>query len=156
YGLSADGLARRLNIPPCQGRQLLQAHRETFRQFWAWSDAVEAQAMLTGRLRTVFGWEVHVGPNVNPRSLRNFPMQAHGAEMMRLACILTTERKIEVCCPIHDALMVQGPVDSIEDVVAQTQAAMREASELVLPGFPLRTDVKITRHPDRYQDPRGV
>jgi hypothetical protein len=156
YGLSPEGLARRLNVPLCLGRELLTAHRETFRQFWAWSDAVEAQAMLTGRLRTVFGWPVHVGSEVNPRSLRNFPMQAHGAEMLRLACCLMTERGINVCCPVHDATLVEGPADSIEDVVAQTQAAMRDASELVLPGFPLRTDAKITRHPKHYEDPRGV
>jgi hypothetical protein len=32
---------------------------------------------------------------------------------------------------------------------------MREASEWVLPGFPLRTDAKVVRHPDRYVDDRG-
>jgi hypothetical protein len=32
---------------------------------------------------------------------------------------------------------------------------MREASELVLPCLPLRTEAKIVRWPDRYVDPRG-
>ena len=73
--MSADGLARKLGEAPCRGRELLETHRRTFRQFWAWSDAVEAEAMLAGRLRTVFGWELEVGPDANPRSLRNFPMQ---------------------------------------------------------------------------------
>jgi hypothetical protein len=155
YGLSADGLARKLNIPGCRGRELLRMHQETFRHFWQWSDRVEMEAMLSSRLRTVFGWEVHVGPDANPRSLRNFPMQANGAEMMRLACCLATERGIMVCAPVHDALLVEGPADGIEDTVAQTQVAMREASELVLPGFPLRTHAKIVRYPDRYQDERG-
>ena len=41
----------------------------------------------TGSLHTVFGWHVHVGEKSNPRSLRNFPMQANGAEMMRLGCL---------------------------------------------------------------------
>jgi hypothetical protein len=40
--------------------------------------------------------------------------------------------------------------------VADTQAAMRRASEIVLSGFPLRTDAKIIRHPDRYRDERGA
>ena len=155
YGLSADGLARRLNVPPCRGRELLRFHQETFRRFWAWSEQVQDQGMLTGQLQTVFGWTVHVGRDANPRSLRNFPMQANGAEMMRIACCLATERGIAVCCPVHDALLVEGPADDIEAVVAETQRAMREASELVLPGFPLRTDAKIVRHPDRYQDDRG-
>jgi hypothetical protein len=155
YGLSAEGLARKLNVPPCRGRELLQLHQETFRGFWRWSDLVEMQGMLTCRLRTVFGWTVHVGPDANPRSLRNFPMQANGAEMMRLACCLATERGIAVCAPVHDALLIEGPSDAIEAVVAETQRAMRDASEVVLPGFPLRTDAKIVRHPDRFTDERG-
>jgi hypothetical protein len=155
YGLSADGLARKLNVPVCRGRELLRMHQETFRVFWAWSDRVEMEAMLSGRLRTVFGWAVHVGPDANPRSLRNFPMQANGAEMLRLACCLATERGIDVCAPVHDALLVEGPAGEMEEVVARTQEAMREASAVVLDGFPLRTDAKVVRHPDRYLDERG-
>jgi hypothetical protein len=155
YGLSAEGLARKLNVPPCRGRELMQMHRETFKTFWKWSDQVEMAGMLYGRLQTVFGWAVHVGQNANPRSLRNFPMQANGAEMLRLACCLATERAITVCAPVHDALLVEAEAGEIEDVAARTQEAMREASTIVLPGFPLRTDVKIVRHPDRYADERG-
>jgi hypothetical protein len=60
-----------------------------------------------------------------------------------------------VCAPVHDALLVEGPADRIEEVVAQTQAAMREASVAVLDGFPLRTEAKIVRYPERYMDERG-
>ncbi len=74
---------------------------------------------------------------------------------MRLACCLLTERGIRVCAPIHDALLVEGPVDGIADVVAATTRAMREASELVLPGFPLRSEAKVIKHPERYSDDRG-
>jgi hypothetical protein len=155
YGLSAEGLARKLNVPPCYGWELLRSHQQTFRVFWGWSDRIEAEAMLTGRLRTVFGWTVHVGVEVNPRSFRNFPMQGNGAEMMRLACCLLTEQGIRVCAPIHDALLVEGPAGGIADVVAATTKAMREASELVLPGFPLRSEAKVIRHPERYADGRG-
>ena len=50
------------------------------------------------------------GPRTSsrPTTLRNFPMQANGAEMLRLACCLATERGIEVCAPVHDALLVEG------------------------------------------------
>jgi hypothetical protein len=130
-------------------------HRQAFRRFWEWSEQVEMEGMLLGRLRTVFGWAVHVGPEANPRSLRNFPMQANGAEMLRLACCLATERGITVCAPVHDALLVEGPAEGSDAVVAETRQAMREASEVVLPGFPLRTDAKIVCHPDRYLDERG-
>src|SRR5262249_18553263 len=29
YGLTAEGLARKLNMPPCRGRELLRMHQET-------------------------------------------------------------------------------------------------------------------------------
>jgi hypothetical protein len=156
YGLSEQGIARRLSVPLCQGRLLLQHHKEVFRTFWAWADLVEMQGMLGGRLHTVFGWPIHVEAGANPRSLRNFPMQAHGAEMLRLACCLCTEHAINVCAPVHDALVVEASMEAIESVVAQTQAFMAQASTLVLPGFPLRTEAKIVCYPERYLDPRGV
>jgi DNA polymerase-1 len=114
------------------------------------------EGMLMSRLRTVFGWTVHVGPDANPRSLRNFPMQANGAEMLRLACCLAKERGIRVCAPVHDALLVEGDANEIEAVVADTQRAMREASAVVLLGFELRTDAKIICYPDHYMDERGA
>jgi DNA polymerase I-like protein with 3'-5' exonuclease and polymerase domains len=144
-----------LNIAQAEARELLRLHHQTYPAFWRWSDAAVDHAMLTGKLHTVFGWAVHAGGEINPRSLRNFPMQANGAEMLRLACCLATERGIAVCAPVHDALLVEGPADTISALVEATQSAMQEASELVLPGFPLRTDAKIVRYPDRYSDDRG-
>jgi hypothetical protein len=155
YGMGDKSLAEALGQPEICARNLLQLHRETYPKFWRWSQAAVDHAMLHGYLYTVFGWRVHVGAEVNPRSLANFPMQANGAEMLRLACCLATERGIEVCAPIHDALLIEADADAIEQAVADCGEAMREASEIVLSGFALRTDTKIIRHPERYSDPRG-
>ena len=57
--------------------------------------------------------------------------------------------------PVHDALMVEGPADAIDDAWPETQEAMAEASAVVLDGFRLRSDAKIVRWPDRYMDERG-
>jgi DNA polymerase I-like protein with 3'-5' exonuclease and polymerase domains len=155
FGLTAEGLARKIGVTPCYGRALLDRHKQTFRRFWEWSRCVVDRALITGRIETCFGWTLHVGPGVNPRALANFPMQAHGADMMRLAACLATERGITVCAPVHDAFLIEADADAIDAETARMRAAMREASELVLPGFPLRSDAKIVRHPDRYSDPRG-
>ena len=111
--------------------------------------------MLTGRLISEFGWRVLVGKDANPRSMRNFPMQANGAEMMRLAACLATEAGVRVCAPIHDAFLIEASLEEIENETLRMQRFMQEASEIVLPGFPLKTDAKIVRYPDRYSDPRG-
>jgi hypothetical protein len=155
YGAGENSLAARLGISAAHAGELLRLHRQSYPHFWRWSDAVQDFAMLYGYLETALGWRVHVGPDANPRSLRNFVMQANGGEMLRLACCLATERGLAVCAPVHDALLVEGPADRMEDVAAETQRAMREASEVVLAGFPLRTDAKVVRYPDRYMDDRG-
>ncbi|WP_316225289.1 DNA polymerase [Bradyrhizobium sp. SZCCHNS3052] len=156
YGMEADALASRIGQPPIVARDLLRAHRETYRMFWRWSDAAVDQAMLTGSLHTVFGWHVRVGEQSNPRSLRNFPMQANGAEMLRLACCIATERGVEVCAPVHDAILISAPLHRLDADIGTARAAMAEASRVVLSGFELTTDVKIVRWPNRYMDPRGT
>ena len=83
-------------------------------------------------------------------------MQAGGAEMMRIACILLTEAGIRVCAPIHDALLIEAPLDQLDESIKTTQALMLEASRIVLDGFELNSDVKKVRYPDRYMDKRGT
>lgn len=170
YGMGSQSLALKIAQPPIVARDLLRAHRETYRKFWSWSDAVVDHAMLTGSLHTVYGWHVHVGVENNPRSLRNFPMQATGADMMRLAACLATERGIEVCATVHDAFLIIAPLERLEEDVERMRAAMAEASRIVLSGFELRTDCPdefdefgkpvefphVIRYPKRFMDSRGL
>ena len=156
YGMGAESLAQRIGQPPIRARELLRLHRETYRVFWRWSDAAVDHAMLTGGLHTAFGWKVQVPTSSNERSLRNFPMQANGAEMLRLACCLATEQGIEVCAPVHDALLICAPFDRLDVDVARMQDIMREASRIVLNGFELGTDATLVRYPGRYMDERGT
>ena len=82
-------------------------------------------------------------------------MQANGAEMLRLACCLGTEAGIQVCAPIHDAVLLTAPIGRLQDDIARMQAFMEEASAVVLDGFRLKTDVHVFVYPDHYSDPKG-
>jgi DNA polymerase I len=156
YGMAAEALALRINQPLIVARDLLRAHRETYSVFWAWSDAVLDTAMSTSVLHTAFGWHVHVGENPNPRSLRNFAVQGNGAEMMRIAACIATERGVEVCAPVHDAFLICAPLDRLDADIATMRQAMAEASRAVLDGFEIGTDVSIVKYPHRYMDERGA
>jgi len=134
----------------------LRLHRQTYPKFWKWSESAVDYAMVYGSLSTVFGWNLHIGSDANPRSLANFPCQANGAEMLRLACCLMVERGVGLCAPVHDAVLIEGPTDTIEQTVAAAQTAMREASAIVLGGFELDTDAEVISHPQRYMDERGT
>jgi hypothetical protein len=155
YGMGAEALAQRIGQPVAFARHLLELHRQTYRIFWRWSNGVVDHAMLYGHIYTAFGWMLQTGPNSNARSLRNFPMQANGAEMLRLACCYATERGIRVCAPVHDAILIEAPLGRLDVAVATAQEAMADASNDVL-GFRLRSDVKLVRSPDRYADERGA
>jgi hypothetical protein len=156
YSMGYQSLARKLHKPFAYARELLGLHKQVYRRYWKWVGMVQNQAMLTSNLHTIFGWQVNVPPDSNWRSLRNFLMQGNGAEMLRLACCLATERGIRVVAPVHDAVLIEGPVDEIKEVVRCTQDAMVEASRAVLDGFTLRTDAVIVCHPERYRDRRGA
>jgi hypothetical protein len=156
YGMGEKSLAKKINQPISQARKLLMLHRQTYHKFWRWSDSVVDYAMLYGKLWTTFGWTIHINSNPNPRFLRNFPMQANGAEMLRIACCKAVEQGIRICAPIHDALLIEAPLNELEYAVKAAQRAMSEASSAVLSGYELRTNVEIIRYPQRYSDERGT
>jgi hypothetical protein len=152
YGMGWQSLADRIGQQPIVSRDLLAAYWNTYPRFKLWSDAAVDHAMLHSWIDTVFGWRLHRGDEPNPRSLRNYPMQANGSEMLRLACCFATEAGVKVCAPVHDAMLIEAPLDRLDHDIARMQAAMAEASRAVLGGFELRSDVKVVRYPDRYMD----
>ena len=69
YGMGEKSLAQRIGRSPADARQLLELHHRTYPTFWRWSDAAVDHGMLFGKLHTVFGWRIHVGPDAKPAEL---------------------------------------------------------------------------------------
>ena len=157
YGMSAYGVAQTAKIHELEAKALLQKHRETYRKFWAWAENNKDRGLLGLKLETCFGWPIQVtAGDVKANTFLNWPMQAHGAEMMRIASILAVERGLQLCAPIHDALLIEAPLDRIDSDVARLKECMAEASQAVLgDGRVCRVDADIVRYPDRYMDEHG-
>jgi len=161
YGMSAETLAARLGISTFEAHQMLSQHKELFAQYWRWSDDWVQLALQTGVMRTAFGWTCRTGIlEFNERSIRNWPIQATGADILRIACILATRHGIKLLAPVHDAVLIEAPIERIEADVTLMREIMRRASRIVLNADAigtdeLRTDAKIIRYPDRYSDRRG-
>ncbi len=156
YGMGELSLSVNLKGSVYDAQRLLRLHKMTYPDYWRWSDSIVNRSLLGLPLQTVFGWNLHPTRNPNTRSLANFPVQANGAEMLRLAIILALERGVRVCAPVHDALLIEAPTSEIETAVTVTQQAMQEASKVILGDLELRSDVKYVHYPDRYEDDRGV
>jgi len=156
YEMGCKTLAFRTGTSVLEAEALLRTLARTYPVFAAWQQRSVDIALLRGHMSTCFGWRVNVTNSTRPTALRNFPMQAHGAEMLRIACCLATERGVRVCAPIHDALLIEAPISLIGDAVPTTRGAMAEAAAKVLDSDVwIDTDVEIVRHPNRYSDPRG-
>ena len=167
YGMTDYGLVRRANISVTAAENLMRRHRALYPQFWRWSDRNIEMAMLGMPLTTRLGWTLEYPPNslalASPRTAQNYPVQANAAELMRYAAIRATEAGLKVCCPVHDAFLIEGSLDEIgtEEApgphVELLRTIMGDASEAILgAGYRIRADVKIRRWPETYRETRGL
>lgn len=156
YGMGVQALAQQTGLSALDAKDVLRRLVKAYPVFWEWAEHQIDAGFLTKQLVTEFGWPIHVGENSKPTSLRNYKVQANGAEMLRLACCLTTEAGVQVDAPVHDALLIEDRTEDIEGTVDTARKAMAEASRAVLHGFEVETDVVIVRYPDRYMDARGA
>ena len=156
YGVSAETLAARLGISVFDAHEMINQHHELFAVYWRWSVDWLAYVLDTGVMRTPLGWTCCTGiTEFNARSIANFPVQGSGDDILRVACIWATRRGLRLLAPVHDAVLIEAPIERIEADVALMQEIMRRASRVVLNGHELRTDAKIIRYPERYTDRRG-
>ena len=157
YGMSAKGLALRIGRSEIEAERLIGHHKAVYPKFWAWSDRVVDHMQLIGRYSTRSGWSVRRNYRAlndhHKRSVRNFPVQATGADILRLSCCLGIENGVRICAPVHDAVLIEAPAADIDKAVEVQRRAMAEASKAVLGGFEIRTEVKVFA--DRFADPRG-
>jgi hypothetical protein len=56
---------------------------------------------------------------------------------------------------VHDAVLIEAPLNVLTETIAKTQRIMADASTTVLDGFRLRSDADTFIYPERYMDERG-
>jgi hypothetical protein len=98
----------------CSLSELLMRMRATYRT-GRMPRRLPTRRGLFLQVQTPFGWRISTPPGTNPRTVRNFPIQSGGAEILRAACIIGERRGIGPVAPVHDALMCEGPADCAEN-----------------------------------------
>jgi hypothetical protein len=155
YGMGAQSLASKIDSHVLEAESLLQAHAREFSTFAEWAGRIPDHTLVHGAHQTPFGWTGRPGREPNLRSLRNFPIQGAGADIMRIAAIGIVEAGIELLAPVHDAFLIQAPLERLDADIAKAREIMAEAGAVALGGLRLKTDVEVVRYPDRYYDKRG-
>lgn len=156
YGMGEQSFAKSIDCSISKAKRLVNYHRRVFSGFWEWLDELMDYTMFFSELHTRFGWKINIDKDTSARTIRNFPMQANGSEILRLACCFATERGVKVAAPVHDAILIEAELEELDEAIKTTEEAMRKASEYVLDGFSLRTDVeKRIEYPERYMSEDG-
>jgi DNA polymerase I len=152
YGMGTRALAFSIRKSEMEARELLNHHRRVFPQYWAWSNRAVTEATLFGYYDLSFGWRVHDGPETDPPTLMNAPMQGNAAEMMRIGACLAYRAGIQIATILHDAFLIEADASNIEDAVRTMRRCMDEASRIVLTGVVVGTSVKLVYPGQRYVD----
>ena len=154
YGMGVPSLARGLDRHPLIASGIIERHRRTCPDFWRCRENQVQTAMLNRRLESCSGWPLRISHSPNKRTLYNFPMQADGAEMLRLAAVRLCEAGIVPSMLIHDGILIEA--DDHEQI-EHAKEIMRQAGRDVCEGFEIGVDVdQILEGGDRYCDKRPV
>ena len=148
-------MARDLGVSSNRAKDLLAAHRQRFPRAWDWSDEQVRAGYGQKRISTRWGWHLAVGPHTKERTLRNFPVQGTGADIMRLAHILLFEEGFRVCAPVHDGFLIECRETDLEEAAQEVRRILVTAGELVLGRSGLRADTRILRYPERLIESKG-
>ena len=155
YGLGYRSLAARTGISLFEAAEILARLRARFHRFEEYAQSVRDFAGLNLEVGTPLGWRMQCPSGINVRTVRNFPMQSTGSEVLHVACVLAERRGIEVVAPVHDAIMAECPADQAEELSVALDQVMGDAAAVVLRGYRLPTDCQIIRPGERYFDDRG-
>jgi hypothetical protein len=126
-----------------------------FYRFEDYASSVLDHAGLDLEICTPLGWYMQCPPIINPRTVRNFPFQSMGSEILHVLCILGEQRSLGIIAPIHDAIMAEGRLADAKDHVQALETLMGDASAVMLQGYRLPSDCKIIRPGEHYEDDRG-
>ena len=137
YGISAFGLAQRLNIPRDEAKMLIDGYYTTFPQVRDYIDRSIAQAREKGYVTTLYGRR-RMLPDINSRNAVvrafsernaiNAPIQGTAADVIKLAMVRIYRRfeqegiKSKMILQVHDELnfdVIPSELEAVQNIVIE-------------------------------------
>jgi DNA polymerase-1 len=153
YGLSAYGLADRLQIPQEEAQQFIDAYLERFPKVKEFIDRTIAHATTDGYVSTLFG-RIRRVPELRSRQFQtrslgerlavNMVIQGTAADIIKVAMVRCRDQlrtaglETRLVLQIHDELLFEGPEGEVEQASEIVRREMADAFEM---DPPLEVDV---------------
>jgi DNA polymerase-1 len=148
YGISAFGLAQRLDIPRKEAKEIIDGYFESYPKVKEYMEQAIDNARQTGCVSTAFGRKRilrdinsrnAVARGVAERNAINAPIQGSAADIMKIAMIEIYRRfqqegiRSKMILQVHDEVIVDMLKEEQERVVAIVKEAMESAAQLSVP-----------------------
>jgi hypothetical protein len=166
FGLTEHKAAPRLGVSRIEARTLLKQHARLCHVGWRWRDRTYAAAVEDRLMVTKFGWKWRPVPYISEETGRvtwpskrvicNFSCQGHGADMIRIAAILTVAAGVELVATVHDALMITAPLARFPEAIAITKECMITAARTTIGMELFVDDIARVEWPDYFHDKKGA
>lgn len=152
YGISAFGLAQRLNISRSEAKGLIDGYFENFPKVKEYMDKSIVLARETGYVQTILGRIRNLADinsrnaivrGVAERNAINAPIQGSAADIIKIAMINVFKAmkeegvKSKMVLQVHDELVFDTPVDELDKLKA---LVVREMEKAIILSVPLTVD----------------
>ena len=144
YGQTSFGLKYALKIPVFEAEIIIQNIKKTYPDFFKWNEVACLGAASKGYYQTKYGWRYWIPKIYKPNTLKNWPMQSHGSEILRRAMIAVDEAGIEISMIMHDALLIHVDRKGCAGKFRQVRQIMEQAAKDVL-GAVISVEIKIIK-----------
>ncbi len=154
YGMNAFGLASRLDIPPDEAQEIMDAYFESFPSIHEYLDRQVARAAAEGFTETMLGRRRYIpelqasNPRVRDLGRRmalNAPIQGSAADVFKLGMLRVDEAlraarglDCHTLLTVHDELVFEVAEAQMEEASALVKREMEDAHALTVP---LRADL---------------
>ena len=155
YGLSAFGLADRLQIEKEEAQEFIDAYLERFPRVRAFIEETIERAREEGHVTTLFG-RIRRVPELRSRQFQtrslgerlavNMVIQGSAADIMKLAMVRARDElrgaglRTRLVLQIHDELLFEAPEDEVAEASEIIEREMANAFEM---DPPLEVDVGV-------------
>jgi DNA polymerase I-like protein with 3'-5' exonuclease and polymerase domains len=155
YGMKEQSLAKRLGIDEMTAREVRGQLKRQYPALWGWLEDVVRAAYSTRYLETELGWPLHVGIQLDSRTLRNHLVQGNGADILRAACLFAQDAGLSTIATLHDSILLEAGADQIEAESVELAACMGRGAEHVI-GIPIPVEVDFVGQRYRLKQPHAA
>jgi DNA polymerase I len=156
YGMGAEGLANRINVPVTEAEGLIQKYFAAYPGVARWLQNAADSAVRERRSRSASGrlWVFRLDPNDRQqlgalkRVGKNAPIQGTGSDLFKRAVKLVDDKlqgyDAQIVHCIHDEIVVESDAAIAEKIARLVSHTMIKAGKEFLPRVPVEADAKVT------------